>query len=49
MLSQSERDVVLVAARVAIPRDKVFIAGTGTNSTLHTIQQTKRAASAGLL
>jgi 4-hydroxy-2-oxoglutarate aldolase len=47
MLSESERDAVLVAAREAIPRDKAFIAGTGTNSTLHTIRQTKRAAAIG--
>lgn len=38
---------VLVAAWAAIPRDKAFIAGTGTNSAPHTIRQTKRAASAG--
>lgn len=47
MLSESERDRVLAAAREAIPRDKVFVAGTGTNSTLHTIRQTKRAAELG--
>jgi 4-hydroxy-2-oxoglutarate aldolase len=47
MLSEAERDPVLVAAREAIPRDKKFIAGTGTNSTLHTIRQTRRAAELG--
>lgn len=47
MLSESERDRVLAAAREAIPRHKVFVAGTGTNSTLHTIRQTKRAAELG--
>jgi 4-hydroxy-2-oxoglutarate aldolase len=47
MLSEAERDRVLVAAREAIPRDKSFIAGTGTNSTLHTIRQTRRAAEIG--
>jgi 4-hydroxy-2-oxoglutarate aldolase len=47
MLSEGERDRVLVAAREAIPRDKAFIAGTGANSTLHTIRQTKRAAELG--
>src|SRR5438093_2434927 len=47
MLSEAERERVLVAAREAIPRDKAFIAGTGTNSTLHTIRQTKRAAEIG--
>lgn len=47
MLSEAERDRVLAAAREAIPRDKAFVAGTGTNSTLHTIRQTKRAAELG--
>lgn len=47
MLSEEERDRVLAAAREAIPRDKRFIAGTGTNSTLHTIRQTRRAAELG--
>lgn len=47
MLSEAERDAVLTAAREAIPRDKAFIAGTGTNSTLLTIRQTKRAAELG--
>jgi 4-hydroxy-2-oxoglutarate aldolase len=47
MLSESERDRVLAAAREAIPRDRVFLAGTGTNSTLQTIRQTKRAAEIG--
>ncbi len=47
MLSEAERDRVLGAAREAIPRDRAFIAGTGTNSTLHTIRQTKRAAELG--
>lgn len=47
MLSEAERDRVLTAAREAIPRDKAFIAGTGTNSTLHTIRQSKRAAELG--
>ncbi len=47
MLSEAERDRVLAAAREAIPRDRACIAGTGTNSTLHTIRQTKRAAELG--
>jgi dihydrodipicolinate synthase/N-acetylneuraminate lyase len=47
MLSEGERDRVLAAAREAIPRDKKFIVGTGTNSTLHTIRQTRRAAEQG--
>src|SRR3989442_6355241 len=44
MLSEAERDRILVAAREAIPKTKAFIAGTGTNSTLHTIRQSRRAA-----
>jgi 4-hydroxy-2-oxoglutarate aldolase len=47
MLSESERDRVLGAAREAVPRERAFLAGTGTNSTLHTIRQTKRAAEIG--
>src|SRR5207249_542721 len=47
MLSEAERDQILIAAREAIPKEKAFIAGTGTNSTLHTIRQTKRAAELG--
>src|SRR5262249_24256293 len=47
MLSEAERDRVLVAARQAIPASQLFIAGTGTNATLHTIKQTKRAAEIG--
>jgi 4-hydroxy-2-oxoglutarate aldolase len=47
MLCEAERDRVLAAAREAIPRDRAFIAGTGTNSTLHTIRQTRRAAQLG--
>src|SRR5688572_12185893 len=47
LLSEAERERVLVTAREAIPRDKTFLAGTGANSTLHTIRQTKRAAEIG--
>lgn len=47
MLTEAEREAVLVASREAIPRDKAMIAGTGTNSTLITIRQTKRAAEIG--
>ncbi len=47
MLSEAERDRVLVAAREAIPASKLFIAGTGANATLTTIRQTKRAAEIG--
>ena len=47
MLSEAERDAVLVAARESIPREKAFIAGTGSNATLITIRQTRRAAELG--
>jgi 4-hydroxy-2-oxoglutarate aldolase len=47
LLSEAERDAVLVAARAALPREKVMIAGTGSNSTLLTIRQTKRASEVG--
>src|SRR5437773_4305029 len=47
MPSEAERDRILVAEREAIPRAKALIAGTGTNSTLHTIRQTRRAAEVG--
>jgi 4-hydroxy-2-oxoglutarate aldolase len=47
MLSEAERDRVLAVARGAIPRSRPFIAGTGADSTLHTIRQTRRAAEIG--
>jgi len=47
MLSEAERDRILVSAREAIPREKLFLAGTGAHSTLHTIRQTRRAAEIG--
>lgn len=47
LLSEIERDRILAAARAAIPREKAFVAGTGANSTLHTIRQTRRAAELG--
>jgi len=47
LLCEAERDAVLVAAREAIPRDRAMIAGTGHDSTLLTIRQTKRAAEIG--
>ena len=46
MLAEAERDAVLVAAREGIPREKAFI-GTGSNATLMTIRQTRRAAELG--
>ncbi len=47
LLAEAEREQVLAAARDAIPADKVFIAGTGADSTLMTIRQTRRAAEIG--
>jgi 4-hydroxy-2-oxoglutarate aldolase len=47
MLTEAERDRVLVAAREAIPRGKRFLAGTGADSTRETIARTKRAAEIG--
>jgi 4-hydroxy-2-oxoglutarate aldolase len=47
MLSDAERDRVLVAAREAIPRERTLIAGTGAHSTLHAIRQARRAAEIG--
>ena len=38
---------VLAAAREAVPRDRVFIAGTGRESTRETVLFTRRAADAG--
>jgi 4-hydroxy-2-oxoglutarate aldolase len=47
MLCEPERDAMLVAAREGIPREKAFIAGTGSHATQLTIRQTKRAAELG--
>lgn len=47
LLSEEERDRILVAAREAIPRTKAFIAGTGAESTQMTIRRSKRAAEIG--
>lgn len=47
LLDEAERDRLLTAAREAIPRDRAFIAGTGADSTLHTIRWTRRAAELG--
>jgi 4-hydroxy-2-oxoglutarate aldolase len=47
MLSETERERVLAAAREAIPADRTFLAGTGADSTVHTIRQTRRAAELG--
>ena len=47
LLNEAERDAVLGAARDVVPREKIVIAGTGSDSTLLTIRQTRRAAELG--
>ncbi len=47
LLTEAERDRILIAAREAIPQEKAFIAGTGAESTELTIRRTKRAAEIG--
>ncbi len=47
LLTEEERDRLLVAAREAIPGEKAFIAGTGAESTELTIRRTTRAAEIG--
>jgi 4-hydroxy-2-oxoglutarate aldolase len=47
MLSKDEKLRVLETARDAIPRDRLFVAGTGADSTLETIDLTRRAAEVG--
>src|SRR5262245_6941158 len=41
LLSEAERDRLLVAAREATPRGKLLVAGTGVDSTVHTVRQTR--------
>lgn len=46
-LDEEERLEVLKAARQAIPRDKLLIAGAAAESTRHTIAMTEKAAAIG--
>jgi 4-hydroxy-2-oxoglutarate aldolase len=46
-LEDAEADRAIEIVREGVPRDKVFIAGTGRESTRATIAATKRAASLG--
>ncbi|MFO8236210.1 MAG: dihydrodipicolinate synthase family protein [Bacteroidales bacterium] len=46
-LSDKEKEKVYEEAREAIPEDKTMLAGTGCQSTRHTIELTKKAALAG--
>ena len=47
MLTDAERAALWQAAREAIPRDKLFLAGAGVESTRHCIALAKRAAELG--
>jgi len=47
MLSEKERIQVLEAARAVIPKEKLFMAGTGCQSTRQTIELTNKAAKVG--
>lgn len=46
-LDEAERVALIEAARASIPADALVIAGTGSESTRHTIHLTKQAADAG--
>lgn len=46
-LDDDERCTLLEAAREIVPEEAVVIAGTGSESTRHTIRLTRRAANAG--
>ena len=48
MLTDSERAALREAARDAIPRDKLFLAGAGVESTRNCIALAKRAAECGV-
>jgi len=47
LLSEAERDTILVAAKEAAASGKKVIAGTGAESTAETIERTRRAAELG--
>ena len=47
LLDESESDAVIAAARTAVPRDRLLIAGTGRESTRATIAASQRAAALG--
>jgi 4-hydroxy-2-oxoglutarate aldolase len=47
MMDDFEADRVIVAARDALPRDRVFMVGTGRESTQAAVQAAKRAAEHG--
>jgi 4-hydroxy-2-oxoglutarate aldolase len=47
LLDEDESDAVIGAARDAVPRDRLLIAGTGRESTRATIDASRRAAALG--
>ena len=47
LLDERESDAVVAAAREAVPRDRVLIAGTGRESTRATVDASRRAAALG--
>lgn len=47
LLDEAESDAVVAAARDAVPRDRLLLAGTGRESTPMTIAASKRAAALG--
>ena len=47
LLDEKESDVVIAAAREALPGDRLLLAGTGRESTRGTIDASRRAASLG--
>src|SRR5512141_1537552 len=47
LLNEAEKAAVFETARLAIPRDKLFLAGTGAESTRTAIALTRRAAELG--
>jgi 4-hydroxy-2-oxoglutarate aldolase len=47
LVGDADSEAVVAAAREAVPRDRVLIAGTGRESTRETIRFTERAAAAG--
>lgn len=47
LLDEDESDVVIEAARAAVPRDRLLLAGTGRESTRATIDASRRAQALG--
>jgi 4-hydroxy-2-oxoglutarate aldolase len=47
LLDETESDVVIEAARSAVPRDRLLLAGTGRESTRATIDASRRAQALG--